>query len=181
MRPSLPAHALLLLLTLTASACVPERDWVMKEGPAESLTLTASSPSAHPRLRVQATGRKGSGVEVSLVDIAFVVEPRWELPGETSTGPRPWHRVRIVDERDDKVLGEYVFVLMTPNVPGVMKLGFPVSMEDSASQLDVTYRLELDWQGAPAEGAIQVGWKPQVTVETGKEDTDDVEFTFTSL
>ncbi|RKG68760.1 hypothetical protein D7V80_11490 [Corallococcus sp. CA054B] len=130
---------------------------------------------------MHAAGRKGSGVEVSLVDVAFVVEPRWELSGEASTGLQPWHRVRIVDERDDKVLSEHVFVLTQPNVPGVRKLGFPVSMEDSASRLDVTYRLELDWQGAPAEGAIQVGWKPQVTVETDKEDKDDVEFTFTSL
>ncbi|MHA7633815.1 hypothetical protein [Corallococcus sp. M7] len=173
--------ALLLLLTMTVSACVPERDWVMEEGPAESATLTASSPSAHPRLRVQAAGRKGSGVEVSLVDVAFVVEPRWELPGETSTGAQPWHRVRIVDERDDTVLAEHVFVLKQPNMTGIMKLGIPVRMEDSASQLDVTYRIELDWQGAPAEGAIQVGWKPQVTVETDKQDKDDVAFTFTSL
>jgi hypothetical protein len=173
--------ALLLLLTLTASACVPDRDWVMEEGPAESLTLTASAPSAQTRLRVQAAGRTESGVEVSLVGVSFVVEPRWELPGETSTEHQPWHRVRIVDERDDTVLAEHVFVFKQPNTTGVMTLGLPVRMEDPASRLDVTYRIELDWQGAPAEGAIQVGVKPQVTVETDKEDKDDVAFTFTSL
>ncbi|MBN9682639.1 MULTISPECIES: hypothetical protein [unclassified Corallococcus] len=112
----------LLLLTLTVSACVPERDWVMEEGPAESVTLTTSTPSARPRLRVQAAGRTGSGVEVSLVGVSFVVEPRWELPAETSTETQPWHRVRIVDERDDQVLAEHVFVLTQPNVTGVMKL-----------------------------------------------------------
>ncbi|MBN8465312.1 hypothetical protein JYJ95_02235 [Corallococcus exiguus] len=174
-------RVLLLLLTMMASACASERDWMTEGGPADSLTLTASAPSARPRLRVQAASRKGSGVEMSLVDVSFLVEPRWELPGEASTGPQPWHRVRIVDERDDKVLGEHVFVLTQPNVPGVMKLGFPVSEEDAISQLDATYRLEFDWQGAPAEGAIQVGWKPLVTLLTDKEDQDDIEFTFTPL
>ena len=73
------------------------------------------------------------------------------------------------------------FVFTKPNMQGRQKLGFPMQPGDAVPRLEGTYRLEFDWQGTPAEGAIQVQWTPLITVETHKEDMDAIEFTFTAL
>lgn len=184
MRTSLHTHALRLLLgglLLLTSACPGPSEWLDQSGPAGSLTLTPADPQARLRLHVAVSARKGSGAKISSLYVGFMAEPRWQLSETDSEEVHPWYRARLVDEHDEQVVDESSFIIDEARPLGKMTLSPHLDVDDDIERFEGTYRLELERQGAPSEGAIPVDWKTEISALTGAGHAEDLEVTFTQL
>lgn len=184
MRTSLPAlarHLLLGGLLLLTSACPGSNDWVERNGPNGSLTLTPTEPQARVRMHVMIAARKGTGAKLSRLYLGFSAEPRWQLSETDSMEVHPWYRLRLVDERDEQVQDQSSFIIDVPRPVGDVTLSPNTDLVDDIERFEATYRLELERQGAPSEGTIEVDWKSELSALTDSGDVDDFEVTFTPL
>jgi hypothetical protein len=158
------------------TACPGTIVFVDAAHPPESITLTAEAPRVERRLNVTALPKQGEKVEFGPFSMSFQAKPRWQppQPQEGSRVVEPWVRVRLVDERDGSVVAEQVAVLRAEGAQEVLYGGDEVCGED-VKRCEATYRLELERQGPPSGGVVDVEWGLDVSAWVSETRDGDLE------
>ncbi|MFP2928703.1 hypothetical protein ACLESO_26605 [Pyxidicoccus sp. 3LG] len=159
---TLPRTAGLLGGLMLMTACPGTTVFVDAAHPPESITLTAEAPRVERRLNVTALPKQGEKVEFGPFKVSFSANPRWQPPQDVGPVVEPWVRVRLVDERDGSVVAEQVTVLRAAGAQEVLYGGDEVCGED-VKRCEATYRLELERQGPPSGGVVEVEWGVDVS------------------
>jgi hypothetical protein len=173
MNPPLP-HLRLLGLTLMVAACAPDLDISATpvEIESEEVSLTPSAPRVEQRLLLVASVKKGKKVRIGNASLSLSVSHVWKGPQDGTSELTPWFRVRIVDERDGSIYEERSILVNDIHAPNPLTfygLEHPLCQQ-AEGRCEVPFRIEMDWQGPPAQGTVDVRWKA-----TGYANADEAE------
>ncbi|OJH37388.1 hypothetical protein [Cystobacter ferrugineus] len=156
-------HLRLLGLSLMVAACAPPTPSDISATPAEieseEVSLTPSAPRVEQRFILVASVKEGKKVRIGNASLALAVSYLWKAPQGGNSEIIPWFRVRIVDERDGSVHEERT-TLANQASSGWTFYGLNHLLCQMAEErCEVPFRIEIDWQGPPAEGTMNVHWK----------------------
>jgi len=179
---SLPL-ARLAALALLVTGC-PSRDngWVEAATPPEATVLTASEPRVQRRVQVRAAPEPGEKLEFSMLNLGIeTTRLAWSLPDGNIPQVHPWLRVRVFDERDERLVKEHVLVFDRPEPTLPWPLSFGPDLPKPLREFEATYRIEFERQGPPSEGTIQVDWRLEGSALTPYPDMKHLQLTLTPL
>jgi hypothetical protein len=162
-------------LTLMVAACIPDPVLDVSVTPveieSEELLLTPAAPRLEQRLILVVSAKEGKKVRIGSASLWLTVSQVWKGPQDGTSEVTPWFRTRIVDERDGSVYAERAFLADTqaPSAPILYSFDNPLCQRVE-ERCEVPFRIEIEWQGSPAKGTVDVRWKA-----TGHANADGVE------
>lgn len=168
---------LLLLgsLLLLTPGCGVDDASVTQRTPSESFLLTPEAPHSERRVRIVARAKPDTEAKLSLLLIDFKTKPQWERPASGGSEVHPWFRVRLVDERDGRVVEEHTTVVDAWDTSDQVSMRPAVNVEEEVSRFEATYRLEFDRQGPPSDGNLHVLWSSVTEVLTDGDHPNHIE------
>ncbi|WNG14207.1 hypothetical protein [Cystobacter fuscus] len=169
-------HLLLGGLTLMMAACTPP-DLDISATPAEieseEISLTSAAPKVAQRLVLVASVKEGTKVRIGSAWLSLSVSHGWKQPTDDTAEVIPWFRIRIVNERDGSVHAERSILpndIYAPNPMTFYGLDDHGVCRRAEERCEVPIRIELERQGPPSEGTVDVRWKA-----TGYANADEAE------
>jgi hypothetical protein len=160
MKVPLP-HLLSSSLSLMVAACHPGYTVQAPHSQVESvvMSLPPSTPRVEQRLVLVVAPKEGKKMRLEYASLSLEVDHSWQgLKGDTSEST-PWLRVRIVDERDGSIYAEQANDI-DPLQPLLQLYRLDHSLcQQAEERCEVPFRIEIERQGPPAEGILNVHWK----------------------
>ncbi|MCE9669913.1 hypothetical protein LY474_19120 [Myxococcus stipitatus] len=172
-----------LALTLLTTACPgDDHGWVEASTPPETMVLSPSEPRVQRRVQVRVAPKPGEKLEFSLLNLGIeATRLAWSTPGENIPEVHPWLRVRVFDERDERLVKEHVLVFDRPELTLPWPLAFGPDLPKPLREFEATYRIEFERQGPPSDGTIQVDWRLDGSALTPYPDMKHLQLTLTLL
>ncbi|WNG14205.1 hypothetical protein [Cystobacter fuscus] len=160
MKAPLP-HLLSSSLSLMVAACHPGYTVPAPHSQVESvvMSLPPSAPRVEQRIVLVVAPKEGKKMRLEYASLSLDVDYSWQgLKSDTSEST-PWFRVRIVDERDGSIYAERANDLDTLRpLMRIYRLDHPLCQQ-AEERCEVPFRIELERQGPPAQGILNVHWK----------------------
>lgn len=170
-------HPRLLGLALMVAACtpppLPDTSVAPVETESEEISLTPSTPRVEQRLILVASVKEGKKARIGNASLMLAVSHRWKDPRGDTSETIPWFRVRLVDERDGSIYEEKT-ALVGNETGGLMLYDHPLC-QLAEKRCEVPFRIEIEWQGLPAEGTMNVRWKATGRANAHATEGSDIE------
>lgn len=164
------ARRILLLggLTLLVTACpssnISGTAQASTRFQSEGVSLTPTAPRAEQRLALVASVKEGQQVVLSSTGMSLQVQFLWSGLDGSASLVNPWLRLKLVEEREGGFVGEEIFLaretrLSSAAVSFAFYLPNSASCQQDGRECAATYRFELERQGPPAQGTVDVKWE----------------------
>ncbi|WP_224250153.1 hypothetical protein [Hyalangium gracile] len=125
-------------------------------------------------------------IEFELISLSFEVHHRWKNLSEKEMAVRPWFRVRVVDERDKRIVAERaVMVGDSRDAVHPLVLGNPpIEVCRFTRRCEATFRLEFERQELelvsqepPSESTLSSTWSVIANAQASNADGERLDVT----
>lgn len=129
-------------------------------------------------------------IEFELVSLSFQVHHGWRNLSGKETAVRPWFRVRLVDERDDRIVAERTVLAGDDrsDVHPIVLGAPPLEVCRFTKRCEATFRLEferqelkLGSQEPPSESTLNSTWSATANAQASNADGDRLAVTLSEL